>query len=64
MAQETETLTLDDLSFIKESLEYTKHKFENYTDYPSQEFKKQRVKDVRIVAAKVNGLIKAMKQSK
>jgi len=57
-------LTIEDLKFIKESLAYTKHNFENYTEYPSYEFKQQRLNKVAEVAAKVNELLKTVKQNK
>lgn len=59
-----ETLTIDDLIFIKESLAYTKHNFENYTGYPSYEYKQQRLNEVAAVAAKVDELIKSRRENK
>ncbi len=51
-------LTPQDLEFILESLKYTKLKFEEYKDYPSNEFKQQRVKEVHDVIAKVKAVLK------
>ena len=51
-------LTSQDLEFILESLKYTKIKFEEYSDYPSNEFKQQRVKAVDDVIAKVKIVLK------
>lgn len=61
-----EKLNVDDLSFILESLNYTKHKFENYpigeNGYPSYEYKQKRLEDVGIVIAKVREEIKVLKK--
>jgi len=54
----SEKLTPQDLEFILESLKYTKLKFEEYKDYPSNEFKQQRVKEVHDVIAKVKAVLK------
>jgi len=53
----TTQLTPKDLAFILESLEGTKIKFEAY-DYPSYEFKLQRIKEVDDVIAKVKAVLK------
>ncbi|MGN6396678.1 MAG: hypothetical protein ACTHMI_14000 [Mucilaginibacter sp.] len=54
-----EQLTLEDLSFIKESLKYTKLKFEEYQDYPSYDFKQGRIEEAADVLNKVSEIIKA-----
>jgi hypothetical protein len=54
----TTQLTPKDLAFILESLEGTKIKFEAYEDYPSYEFKLQRIKEVDDVIAKVKAVLK------
>ena len=46
-------LTLDDLYLIRESLGYTVRAYENYTDYPSYEFKQQQIAEARAVLNKV-----------
>lgn len=51
-------LTLEDLQLIKESLQYTKLKFEDYQNYPSTEFKNEEVKRVQDVLLKVSNLLK------
>lgn len=51
-------LTSEDLQLIKESLHYTKLKFENYQDYPSIEFKNERIQGVVEVIKKVDSLLK------
>jgi membrane-bound lytic murein transglycosylase MltF len=56
-----ETLTLEDLSVIKESLKYTKLKFEDYQGYPSHEFKQKRVNEVAEVLYKISEIIKFKK---
>lgn len=51
-------LTKSDLAMILESLVYTRKSFENYQDYPSYEFKLQRLEDVNGVIAKIQELLK------
>lgn len=52
-----ENLSVKDIEFILESLEYTRLKFENYPigekGYPSYEYKQQRIQEVTEVIAKV-----------
>lgn len=59
-------LTLKDLSFILESLKFTKLKFEDYPigekGYPNYEYKQKRVNEVIEVIAKVKGVMKEMKK--
>jgi hypothetical protein len=54
-------LTVNDLSFILESLKYTKLRFEEYPigekGYPSYEYKQKRLEDVNNVIAKVKELL-------
>ena len=56
-------LTLEELYLIKESLEYTLHAFQNYTDYPSYEFKLARITDVQNVLDKVRAQIREVKHA-
>ena len=51
-----ENLSKSDLDFIKESLEYTKRKFENH-EYHSREFQLQRISEAQGVLLKINKLI-------
>lgn len=53
-----EKLTESDLILIKESLQYTKQRFENYQDYPSKEIKSGRIFEVEQILLKVNNLLK------
>ena len=53
-----ESLTMEDLSIIKESLNYTKLKFEDYQGYPSYEFKQKRVTEITNILNKVFGIIR------
>lgn len=53
-----EQFSLEDLNVIKESLTYTKQKFEDYQSYPSYDFKLKRVNEVNDVLIKINDLIK------
>lgn len=55
-------LTTEDLNFIAESLEYTRLKFENYTGYPSYEFKRQRLNDVSVLLTKIRALRQKLNQ--
>lgn len=59
--KDIDTLTLQDLSLIKESLKYTKLKFEEYQGYPSYEFKQGRVQEATEVLDKISNIIKANK---
>lgn len=52
-----EELNKNDLAFIIESLKYTILRFEEY-DYPTQEYKQQRIEEARTVLAKVDKLKK------
>jgi len=56
-----ENLTPQDWAFIKESLQYTKIKFENYTQYPDQDFKNGRIADAVKVLAKVGDIVSEIK---
>lgn len=55
------TLSLADLQLIKESLQYTKLKFEVYTNFPSPDFKQKRMEEATAVLVKINQLIKEVK---
>jgi len=46
-------LTTTEWGIIFESLNYTKRAFENYTQYPSYEFKKKRIKEVDDLVSKL-----------
>ena len=51
-------LSNEDLSFILESLEFTKHKFENYDKYPSVDYKQKRINEVTEIISKIKIIIK------
>ena len=53
-----ETITIQDIDVILESLKNTKHIFENHQDYPSYEFKQKRITEVDDVASKLRSLKK------
>jgi hypothetical protein len=55
------TLSLADLQLIKESLQYTKLKFEGYANFPSADFKQKRIEEAAAVLAKVSEIIKEAK---
>lgn len=55
-------LTKSDLSFILESLNYTKLHFEEYDKYPNNEFKQKRINDANEVIAKVKSLIQSSRE--
>jgi len=57
------SLTVHDLDFILESLKYTRHKFENY-EYPTYEYKQQRIDEVNEVIVKVGNLKKELISAK
>ncbi len=52
-----EALDLKDLKFIKESLEYTRLKFEEYETYPSYEYKQKRIQEAKNLLKKVSDII-------
>lgn len=52
-----ENLTRSDLTFIKESLEYSKQRFENY-DYANQEIRLERIEQVQRILSKIHNLIR------
>ena len=55
-------LTISDLNFILESLEYTRKSFEEYKLYPSYEFKQKRIGEVNDVMDKVRTLKQTLKK--
>lgn len=57
-------LTIEDLDFILESLKYTRKSFEEYQEYPSYEFKQDRLKTVNDVMEKVRAVKKELKVKK
>ena len=54
-------LSISDLDVILTSLEYSRHKFENY-EYPSYEIKQQRMDEINDVMTKVRELKKKLKK--
>ncbi len=54
-----ESLTVQDLDVILESLKHTRHKFENY-EYPTYEYKQQRINEINEVITKVGNLKKEL----
>jgi hypothetical protein len=56
-----ELLNLEDLEVIEESLKYTIFKFQDYSEYPSEEYRQKRINDVRSVSIKIAELIKQLK---
>lgn len=54
-------LSIKDLNFILESLNYTRLNFEE-TKYPSSEFKRQRLGELEGVMSKVQNLLKELKK--
>lgn len=47
-------LTVSDLELIQVSLRFTLCAFREYTDYPSYEFKQQRIAEAKAVNAKIS----------
>ena len=45
------------------SLEYTKRKFENYTDYPSYEFKCARVAEIKAIIDELRRAFREQKEA-
>ena len=60
---EEEELTISDLAFITESLNYTIMKFENYK-YPSYEMKRESIAEAKAVKSKVVAFRKRMQAEK
>lgn len=56
----TKSLTKSDLSEIITSLEYTKMRFESNTEYPSYEFKRNRIEEIEDIIRKVRELKKTL----
>ena len=56
-----ETLTTSDWDFILESLKYTKMKFDDYKQYPSQEYKQKIIDEAAFVMQKVQQVRKGIK---
>lgn len=54
-------LTLADLDMIITSLEYTRLKFDEYSKYPSYEYKQSRISEVNATIAKVAAIRKTLK---
>lgn len=46
-------LTADEIGEVQTAIDYAIRKFENYQDYPSYEFKQQRVAEMKTIRAKV-----------
>jgi hypothetical protein len=53
---ESMELTKDEINFIIESLQFTKKNIENYTHYPSYEFKLQRIEEANNLISKMKGI--------
>jgi tagatose-1,6-bisphosphate aldolase len=53
-------LTAEDISFLIESLQYTKRNFES-TDYSSADFRKQQVERVERLIEKLRGIRNSLK---
>jgi len=53
-------LTAEDISFLIESLRYTKRNFES-TDYPSADLRKQQVERVERLMEKLRGIRDSLK---
>ena len=54
-------LTLNDCEIIKEALNYAKQKAENYSGYPSYDFKSQRLNEIDSTRRKISILAKSLK---
>ena len=59
--KQSEELSLGDLEIIKESLNYSRKRIEEYQDYPSYEFKQQQLTRIINVATKIANIIKTQK---
>lgn len=57
-------LTDEEHSLLQESLKYTKRNFENYTQYPSYEYKRKRIKEVEDVQKKLRDAWKKSNEAK
>ena len=56
-------LTLDDCYFIITSLDFTISAFQEYTHYPSYEFKLERIKEAEDIRWKMRGLRDDLKKA-
>jgi ppGpp synthetase/RelA/SpoT-type nucleotidyltranferase len=55
------TLSKEELELLLESLDSTKQAYQNYSGYPSLEFKAQRIKQVDELRAKIKAMLKESK---
>lgn len=55
-------VNIEDCQFIIKSLDYTIQRFESYSDYPSYEFKLQRIDEAKEVRQKMLYLRDALKR--
>ena len=51
-------LTRQDLDMLITSMEYTKRAFEEYRDYPNNEFKRQRINEAQCLLTKLRAMRK------
>lgn len=56
-------LTDGELDIVLESLKWSRYKLQEYTQYPSYEYKQQRIKEVSDVETKVHGIRRARKEA-
>ena len=50
-------LTVDECYELVTSMDYTIQKFQNYTGYPSYEFKQERIAEAKAIRAKVRAIL-------
>lgn len=56
---ERDVLSRDDWKMILESLKYTRLKFENYEQFPTDEYKQTRIQEVSELISRIKELLKA-----
>jgi hypothetical protein len=59
-----ETLIVEEVDIILESLRYTCKAFEEYTGYPSYEFKLNQIAAVTAIIDKLRGMKRALREVK
>ena len=58
-SEEKDLLTTEEWNLIRQSLLYTRKKFEEYESYPSEDYRQTRIAPVNDLIAKIDEMLKA-----